>query len=558
MKIPEITRREVLKSGLAAMAGLALLPGELRSAEGKPPNIVLIVLDALRASTLPMYGNQRNTAPFMEQLTKRAALFERCYSTTTWTKPAVASLLTGVPPQMHQVFTEKRALPLGMASFPKALRKQGYRTAFINSNPFLSEGFGADEHFDYLSHAAAKERDYGLRVSFEAEQWLKSLSGEPVLAYLHFMPPHGPYNPPSEYVDRMRRQGRPSDEFLRAEQHDVDISLSNHGLGRIPWYQAGLGWSNDPLFYLTLYEAHTLFGTLFGDFLVSDFFNRWYRLRKGERTIFIISSDHGEGLGDHGLFCDHGKFLADPLLRIPLIVFDTARPEGRIVKEVVSHLDFASSIARLGGSAEEIGTQPRSIFPRGERIEGKKYTALHQEVGAAAEDGWALTEGKWRLVYNDCPHYGNTNVLEVGSATRTCTRDARVPFLVPKTALRHPRTLATGVVLERLALHTAFAQQGKPYPFSGELRLAEGRKGTLHLRALRAGMEAEEIGAFPCSEGVANLEGCFPLIQSGMPNHEGAVHVEARWTTESAGSTGAEGETWKRLFSFPLCSAKAL
>lgn len=548
----KVERRQVLKAGVAALAGLALAPARAQELSSRPPNIVLIVLDALRAATLPMYGNPRNTAPFMDQLAKQAVLFEHCYSTTTWTKPAVASLLTGVPPLTHKVINEKTVLPPGLPTFPQSLGRLGYKTAFINSNPFLAEGFGADQSFTYVSHAAATERDYGLRICFETENWLKTLSGEPVFAYLHFMPPHGPYNPPGTYVDRIRRLGRPSESFLRPEHRDVDINLSNHGLGRIPWYQAGLGWSNDPLFYLTLYEAHTLFG----DYLVSDLFNRWERLRRGERTVFIISSDHGEGLGDHGLFCDHGKFLADPLLHVPLLVYDTARPEGRTIKEVVSHLDFAASILELAGSGEMIGAQPRKIFySMGEQ--GGDYAALHQEVGASAEDGWALTQGQWRLVYNDCPHYGNTNILEIVSADPAPLRGARVPFELPKTALRRPQSLAPGVVLENLALHTAHAEKGKTYPFSGQVHLEKGREGALKLRAVGAAMEETLLGDFACKVDWVDIIGALSIPGAGNGDCH-TVHIEAGWVSKSHEDPANAPPCWKRLFSFPLFETKAL
>jgi len=95
-----ISRRTALKAGLGLLGSLSFMSGDA-SSDDAPPDIFIVVLDALQARSLPMYGCPRNTAPFLSDIARRAKVFERCYAGASWTKPSVTSILTGLLPLEH-------------------------------------------------------------------------------------------------------------------------------------------------------------------------------------------------------------------------------------------------------------------------------------------------------------------------------------------------------------------------------------------------------------------------------------------------------------------------
>ena len=99
--------------------------------EEESPHVVIVVLDALRARSMPMYGCPRNTMPFLAELAEKSTVFSYCYAAATWTRPAVASLLTGLHPAQHQAFDLTQPLPSNMPSLPRALGAIGYQTGYF-------------------------------------------------------------------------------------------------------------------------------------------------------------------------------------------------------------------------------------------------------------------------------------------------------------------------------------------------------------------------------------------------------------------------------------------
>ena len=329
-----LSRRSFLRGLGASALGVGLTgcgrSGDLAPGDGRP-DIVLLVLDSLRARSLPIYGHSRDTAPFLSDLATRSTLFERCYAAATWTRPSVTSILTGLPPLEHRGWRFKKAFPADRPSFARYLGKAGYRTGFFTANPAIGEGFGMEEHFDRVAIQAAKQRDLGSRLTDDCMAWVDSLGGPlPVFAYVHYWPPHGPYEAPDRFLRRALSQPLPSaGQLAHHDRGRAGIAFAAGVLGRIPWYQAKVRLGTDLVDYQQRYEANIAFA----DSLAAGFFSKWLKHRGGRRTVFIVTSDHGEGLGEHGLLCDHGMILIDEILHVPLILHDTAAP-GRLPSNV--------------------------------------------------------------------------------------------------------------------------------------------------------------------------------------------------------------------------------
>jgi hypothetical protein len=541
----KVSRRQVLKATLGAFAGFSLLQ-EMGcvDAAGKP-NIVMIVPDALRARSMPMYGCPRNTSPFLASFSERASLFKRCYSSALWTRPAVTGLLTGLAPLEHRHWRFKKSITPDVPSFGQVLGDVGYHTGFFTANPAIGGNFGMESHFDEISFKAGKERDFGPRIIHDCEEWLSGLSDRPVCLYLHLFPPHGPYDPPIQFQDAIRRQGRPGPEHLEPGYRDVNVSIGGMCMGRIPWYQAVVNQSKDPVDYLTRYEA----SIAYADSLIAEFMYRWNRLRAAQRTIFIITSDHGESLGEHGHFCGHGKMLADSIMHVPLIIRDSADPTGRVIEEAVSHLDLPNTIMKWCGVEEKLGTYGKAFTLGGWGPEDRKRAALVQDGLDGGESGTSITKANWRLVYNDCPRYGNTHIVRIDSCNTLASQVRRVAIPHAPAAMHHASRVAPGVTVDSFSLDTCYVESGMSYGFSGRASLAAGLEGTLSIRARIPGQPPVAMGDLALSGKDGDFEGSMPALFRPEASSESKLICEANWTpAEGQGAPSA----WRRLIGVPI------
>ena len=279
------------------------------------PDVVLIVVDTLRADVLTAYGHHRESSPFLTGLAREGIVFERTWSTSSWTAPATASIFTGVYPDHHGVqvglqVTEGQGLEQGLNRIPPELEtlpelftRGGYRTYAVADNPNLCEpmgftrGFGRFEGGDYEGAGAVNEK---------LARWAEEIrsSSEPTFVYLHYMDPHAPYHEREPYYG----------EVLAAEP-DVQPEWAA--------YESEVRYLDD-----ALREAFEL-------------------LDVGPETLVMFTADHGEEFGDHG-HRRHGFYLYDELTRVPWIVLLPGRPHaGRRVAEGVSTVDLLPTLAEL-------------------------------------------------------------------------------------------------------------------------------------------------------------------------------------------------------------------
>jgi arylsulfatase A-like enzyme len=362
---------------------LASLPAAAPGA----PNVLLIVLDTVRADHLSPYGYGRPTSPNLERLARGGVRFERARATAPWTLPSHASLLTGRWP--HELSTTA-AQPLD-ATYPtlaEFLGAHGYATAGFVANTFycnawygLDRGFARYEDFDQnlavtpgevlrssalgrrlarLAGAAADvrpgaqgDRKTAARINRDALEWISGQAGRPFFAFLNYYDAHGPYQPPEGYRRRFGLAARSSAEAEAILRQFHRLGRREDATGREdPRHVAELGRAaaevrrdgyDDCIAYLD-----DQLGRLFADLQ-----------RRGvlANTLVIVTADHGEHLGDHHLF-GHGHSLYRPLLDVPLLIHHPARvPSGRSVRAPVSLRDLPATVADL------LGLEAASPFP---------------------------------------------------------------------------------------------------------------------------------------------------------------------------------------------------
>jgi len=390
-----------------------------------PSNVVLIVVDTLRADYVGCYGGPVGT-PSVDALAARGVRFDRAYAHIPITGPSHASMFTSQLPHSHGVRNNAQVLAADRQTLAEALSAAGLKTAGFTSLGTLDAKYGFGQGFDvYPGFPSIDHWREASEVTQEAMQWLETVDDEPWFLWVHYSDPHAPYAPPDlEYpVVRVEVDGRAVGEYpasgrvaaipLRLGLGTTLVRFSavepppRAGVVFRSWRFRGLAVDIEPLsgFVRVLDSADpsnyrsrlpcTLALTPrgskggFGELRVGLVervgrreLNRRYGLEvshvdseigrllaaveelgPAEDTLVVFTSDHGEGLGDHG----HGGHIAqlyDTLVRVPLILSCSGRlPSGVVLDGPVRHIDLAPTILDLMGVRRLEEAQGESLVP---------------------------------------------------------------------------------------------------------------------------------------------------------------------------------------------------
>lgn len=293
------------------------------------PNIVFVVMDTLRRDRLGLYGYGRPTTPRLDDFAREGLVFEEAYTTSSWTWPSTASLLTGRLPDSHGVKSSKACtLSQRLPTLAEALQARGYSTAAFVGNPIVEPNRYFDQGFETFAVEVPKFR-MSDEVMPAALEWLEVHAPVRFFLYLHLVDPHTPHRPHPAEAERLGLPTPPAD-----------------------WPERGLdGVPSDPLpspaisrYSSQLYDA----SVATGDRWFGELLDELDRLDLSEQTIVVFTSDHGEELFDHGRH-GHGHEVFDELVRAPLVMRGPGIPTGRR-DGVVSNRHIPTTLADLAGA----------------------------------------------------------------------------------------------------------------------------------------------------------------------------------------------------------------
>jgi arylsulfatase A-like enzyme len=307
------------------------------------PNILLVVIDTLRADRLGCYGNARGLTPFLDELAARGHVVRRARAQAPWTNPSVASIFTSRYQSQHRVIDYRSVLPATELTLAEVLKANGYVTGGFSANGLIGESLGFGQGFDqYQAHLLVKGEDPEYmripvradRIAAEALAWLDQLqrdgaAGAPVFLYLQLMEPHAPYAPPAALLDRLR-DDRPVD-VRRASEHMYLDSLTPVGADELRQIE-------------DVYDA----SVMAVDLALRDLFAALDAHGFFADAIVVVTADHGEEFQDHGLR-GHGKALFDESIHVPLIVLPPGTTVPGDVDRLVSSIDIAPTVLELAG-----------------------------------------------------------------------------------------------------------------------------------------------------------------------------------------------------------------
>ena len=428
-------RRSLIWTVVLAVAGFAGIEGSawlgernrtnaLPAADASAPNVLVIVVDALRADHLSAYGYPRRSSPGLDRLAAEGVLFEHAFSTSSYTLPSHASIVTGRYPYDHGVEWGTSHQIEVHPTLPELLQSRGYRTGAFSGNTYWftrEHGFGKGFlHFEDYFHSLADmalRTAYGRIVAKEilwrvgygdiparkratdinpaVLRWTSRDTRHPFFVMINYMDVHDPYLPPQPFRSRFSKVPEPGG--LIYWEREVPETLPPDQLqSEVDAYDGSIAYVDEQI-----------------DRLVSSL-----RQTAAERDLLVvITSDHGEEFGEHGGFL-HGWHLHREVIQVPLIVWRPGWvPSGVRVSRPVSNAAIASTIMGLIGSSG--ATFPVHSLQR-----------LWESPEAAAEWPFPLSEMKKRpWEFERAPvHYGSLRSL-VAPTLHFIDHDTRGPQL---------------------------------------------------------------------------------------------------------------------------------
>jgi arylsulfatase A-like enzyme len=362
--------------GLALCAGCGDGAGEATA-----PHVVLITSDTLRADHLSVSGYPRETSPNLDAFAARTHHFTDAVTVIPETGPSFATIFTGRHPQQHGMHSNFEGVPLSIPMLAERLKERGYRTAGFVGNPVLRESKGFDRGFEHY--------EMGQAVNESFLRWAEQPWDQPTFVWLHYMEPHGPYKPPEEleriFIDDAWSRSDERVAFLTEEQGRETV------LGAIPAYQRQ-GDEDRVAVYVARYDAEIRYmDTQFGEII--EFLER-QGLHDGSAIVF--TSDHGESLGEHEFYFEHGWFVFEPSLHVPLMIKRPGQREGSRHPRQVSNLDLLPTLLALAGAAVD-GTLP-GVDLLGDALSSAEV--LLESSERYPEKYYGVRGGGWKYVFH--------------------------------------------------------------------------------------------------------------------------------------------------------------
>ena len=327
-----LSRRQILSRVRTASAGTLLLGWVLTvPAWSKPPNVVLITVDTVRADHVGCYGDRQAHTPNWDSLAREGILFETAVTAVPLTFPSHCSILTGTYPPVHGA-RDNLGYTLGDSppTLATLLRQKGYSTAAFMGAAVLEARRGLNQGFDTYSSPFRRKMGRDSPMVFnlpdlrrpagdvldDTLRWMSTArqnSTRPFFVWIHLYDPHAPYDPPPRF------------RSLVDKPYDAEIAYADEAVGKFSDYL----------------KQHALY----------------------DSTIIVVASDHGESFGEHGETA-HGYFIYDTTLLVPLVIKlpRDAHIAGKRIAQPVRTIDIAPTVLQLLGMPASPGMQGKGLL----------------------------------------------------------------------------------------------------------------------------------------------------------------------------------------------------
>lgn len=364
-------------------------------------NVVLVTVDCLRADHMGCYGYKRDTSPFLDRLSKKGLFFKNAFSNGPNTRHSVPSFLSSTYPLLFFDEAKGGRLSSGRKTLAEVLKKKGYTTLAVHSNPYVSKFYGYDRGFDFFNDFLMGQVDAdvdrnifskiisdgfkglkavlmkklphetGEQINKEVFKILEDVEG-PFFCWVHYMDVHMPYVPPNRFL------------------HELDLKSFSH-IKKV-WMGKKINDldSRDKIKdseiedYVDLYDGCIRYN----DWILKDFIKKLEE--KYPDTIFIITADHGEEFREHGGL-SHVEKLYDELLHVPLFFYGKD-VKSNTIKKPVSLLNLAPSILYLLGFGNDFLFQGENFLDSEDFVIAEAYRD---------KPIFCYRDLEWKIIFNE-------------------------------------------------------------------------------------------------------------------------------------------------------------
>ena len=389
-------------------------------------NVLLITIDSLRADHLGCYGYSRNTSPNIDKLAKKGVLFLQAISNGGGTPEAFPSILFSIPPLLINPIVSLNDYRIVLKSYipiSEILKREGFSTAAFHSNPFLTELYGYGKGFEVFESSIVslsmhgffekigrvakkcmdkvlgknnklsyfliqlyslviprKEAPYlrATEITQKAISWLEKRKPNRFFLWIHYMDVHHPYLPSKDYLKMFLSRPVSTKKIFQISQKMVNFP------NKISKEERDL--------LLALYDAQIRFV----DEQIGLLLDELEEKGSLDETIIIVTADHGEEFGEHGVF-SHGT-VYDSTIRVPLIIQGPTIPSGLIIEEQVELLDLAPTIIDILGLREISSLHGESLLKVIKERRTKKHGIISVAYAKANRILVSYRTKKWKYI----------------------------------------------------------------------------------------------------------------------------------------------------------------
>jgi choline-sulfatase len=343
------------------------------------PNILLIVADALRPDHLGCYGYNRPTSPYIDKFAAEAVVFEKAMSNASWTLPSIGSLLTSLYPHEHMAFYLGDSLLNECLTLAELFRDKNYQTFAIQTNPCISRTFNFGQGFQNYDEPLLEK---GKKVTTEFSVWLKKNKNKPFFAYLHFMDTHLHYDPPEDFVTIFEPE-KINSSITGMVDAFIIRALSKNGLP-----------AKDKQHLMNLYDAEIRFF----DYCFGFIINNLEKSGISDKTIIILTADHGEEFWEHNSF-EHGHSLHNEVLNVPLIMKYSAKLPVKRIKYSIQLIDLFPTLLSITQIKKDFVARGKDLLPIILNNKPIKEEIFSEGITYGSEKKAILKDG-WKLIYD--------------------------------------------------------------------------------------------------------------------------------------------------------------
>jgi arylsulfatase A-like enzyme len=413
--MPQRRRSAAITSLLLLLSGLCLIAGGCQREKPTKPNVLVVVIDTLRADHVGAYGYGRDTSPALDALATEGVAFETAVTAAPRTWQSFTSILTGLyPPHHHVRFIFDHPLAPTIPTLATILADHGYATAAFDGMTFLRGMTGGKSFQEYVDPQSLHGDMLGDdKVGDAFLGWLDKTTHRPFFAFIRLGAPHWPYIAPPAFHGQVQNHGA-LDHGFNAGTTGIGIDREGLTVTDADAYRKRFFDYDYPPEVLEHMRLHYDECVRYSDGIVGGILARLRTDKLFDSTLIVVTADHGESLGEHH-YLQHGTPLYDPVMLVPLIVkFPLAtslRRTGVRVPQLVRTIDIAPTIIAALGFTPPRNIDGVNLLPAidgGASLQlsaygegGRGFVGLDPELHLPGVTGkWRmLRTARWKLLY---------------------------------------------------------------------------------------------------------------------------------------------------------------